>query len=146
MEFQWIRVKVYKHLFVYGTLRRDSLHRYKDLFRISTRYIGKATVKGCLVDLGTYPGLVIDDNESGLVHGDIYLVRRPKILFQRLDQYEEIGLQFPRPNAYQRRVVEVSTPQGIVQAYAYVFNRSPIGLKKISSGDYLKKFPWRYRK
>ncbi len=62
-----------KHLvFVYGTLRRGSVRAMSIRFPRS-RFVADAKVSGSLYDLGTYPGLLLDDSNS-LVIGEVYEV------------------------------------------------------------------------
>ena len=78
-------------LFVYGTLMRGyGLHA-----ALSGRasLVGTATVRGRLLDLGHYPGLVAG---AGRVHGEIYRLDDPELL-PVLDREE--GYNFVRRRA-----------------------------------------------
>jgi len=57
-------------IFVYGKLRKGGALPLDDTFPDS-KFIGDATVRGKLFDLGRFPGLVIDGTES-VVHGAVY--------------------------------------------------------------------------
>lgn len=79
-------------LFVYGTLmsaatsslgqrERKRLHR-------EARCLGPATVRGQLYHVGPCPALTDGDDSAGSVHGEAFLLTRPKATFGWLDRFE----------------------------------------------------------
>lgn len=75
-------------LFVYGTLMRGlPLHR---AMAGGATFLGHGSVRGRLLDLGRYPGLV---DGQGRVRGELYRVERPELL-RALDREE--GYNFVR--------------------------------------------------
>jgi gamma-glutamylcyclotransferase (GGCT)/AIG2-like uncharacterized protein YtfP len=78
-------------LFAYGTLMRGyALH---PLLARDARYLGKGRVRGRLLDLRRYPGLVDGD---GWVRGELYRLRDRELL-RALDRAE--GYNFERRRA-----------------------------------------------
>jgi gamma-glutamylcyclotransferase (GGCT)/AIG2-like uncharacterized protein YtfP len=78
-------------LFAYGTLMRGfSRHRF---LVAGAAYVGAATARGTLVDLGRYPGLV---EGRGRVRGEVYRLHTPELL-PTLDREE--GYNFVRSRA-----------------------------------------------
>ena len=79
-----------RHVFVYGTLRRGE---ERDITRLrpAPRWVGQASVPGCMVELGSYPGLVL--GAPGQVKGEVYEISAA--LEQQLDVIEEV---WPTPN------------------------------------------------
>lgn len=127
-------------LFVYGTLRRDSVHELHQLLARHARFLGDARVRGRLFDLGSYPGMVLDQS-SGLVAGELYeITSNWADVIARLDEYEGCTAEDPQPHQYRRELVEVLRPGGApVTAWAYVLSRDPGDFPVIESGDYLSR-------
>jgi gamma-glutamylcyclotransferase (GGCT)/AIG2-like uncharacterized protein YtfP len=128
-------------IFVYGTLRRDPAHDLYHLLARHGRFIGDARVRGRLFDLGSYPGMTLDD-DNGYVSGELYEITSnwPHVI-ARLDDYEGCTAADPEPHEYRREVVTALPSAGEpVTAWAYILNRDPGGLPAIESGDYLS---WR---
>ena len=118
-----------KHLvFVYGTLRRGGVRAMPDLFP-EAKFIGQAKVRGNLYDLGTYPGLLLDESDS-LVVGEVYEVDDETL--GKLDEIEASSL-------YRRKQVEVSLAGRKVTCWVYVDNsRLYPGRTLIISGDWIE--------
>jgi gamma-glutamylcyclotransferase (GGCT)/AIG2-like uncharacterized protein YtfP len=116
-------------LFAYGTLR-DALQRDMVLHGAPTRELGTATAAGVLYDLGNYPGLVsgtADERVPGVV------VELPDdAALTRLDEYEDVG-----NGLFVRRRTNVRLDAGgEVETWAYFYNRSVRGRRRITSwGD-----------
>jgi gamma-glutamylcyclotransferase (GGCT)/AIG2-like uncharacterized protein YtfP len=87
-----------KHLiFVYGSLRSGASSAMAARFP-GSRFIGDATVRGSLYDLGAYPGLLLNES-NGLVVGEVFQVDDE--VLRELDDFEA-------PSSYWRKQVEVS--------------------------------------
>ena len=74
-------------LFVYGTLRAFVDIPMAQWLRRTARYVGPATTRGRLYDLGPYPGLRPARHRSETVVGDVYRITDPHV-FRVLDRYE----------------------------------------------------------
>jgi gamma-glutamylcyclotransferase (GGCT)/AIG2-like uncharacterized protein YtfP len=111
-------------IFVYGTLMRGyALH--PTLARVGT-YVGSGRVRGTLLDLGSFPGLV---EGTGSVSGEVYRIHAPERL-PEVDREEE-GYNFER----RRRKIALANGR---PAWAWVYyyrgarERAPV----IAHGDY----------
>lgn len=134
-----------RHLFVYGTLRRDLQYAMHDVLARAAQCVGDASVRGALFDLGAYPGLVVDAPEAGFVRGALYAFHAgtAEQTLAVLDAYEGCTSSDIPPHAYRRALIQVALADGpTVSAWAYLLNRPPTGLTRIPGGDYVA---WRTR-
>jgi gamma-glutamylcyclotransferase (GGCT)/AIG2-like uncharacterized protein YtfP len=115
-------------LFVYGTLRPFVDVEMARWLQCAARYLGPATARGRLYDLGAYPGLRAARGRGERVAGDVYRVTNPRV-FRVLDRYEAPGF------ARERLVVELDRGRRRT-AWAYRYRRSVVGAARIASGDY----------
>lgn len=121
-------------LFVYGTLCPDcggELGR-EERARLGRESIllGETSVRGRMLDLGTYPGLVAG---SGWISGTMLRLTRPQTTVVWLDRYEDAT---GGPNAQYVRVLEcVGAPAGgMVRAWLYRLRRIPIRAQVLNTG------------
>jgi gamma-glutamylcyclotransferase (GGCT)/AIG2-like uncharacterized protein YtfP len=114
-------------LFVYGTLRPFVDIEMAKWLRGNARYVGSATTRGRLYDLGAYPGMRSGSGRCERVIGDVYRVTSPRI-FRVLDRYEA---SFER----ERCVVKLDRGRCSV-AWAYRYRYGVAGAARIASGDY----------
>ena len=66
-------------LFVYGTLMRGFDHPMAQLLSRSADYLGPATCRGRLYLIKHYPGLLLSDEPSDIVFGEVYRLRARRI-------------------------------------------------------------------
>ena len=126
------------HLFVYGTLMRGFDHPMARLLAGHADFLGEATCRGRLVLVKHYPGLLLSEAASDIVHGELFRMRVPAELLGELDMYEACGEGFPEPTEYLRQLIEVTLPGGAApQAWTYVYNWPVTGLAIIESGRFL---------
>jgi len=126
------------HLFVYGTLMRGFDHPMARLLAGHADFLGEATCRGQLVLVKHYPGLLLSEAASDIVHGELFRMRVPAELLGELDMYEACGEGFPEPTEYLRQLIEVTLPGGATtQAWTYVYNWPVTGLAIIESGRFL---------
>jgi gamma-glutamylcyclotransferase (GGCT)/AIG2-like uncharacterized protein YtfP len=115
-------------LFVYGTLRPFvGIPMAKWLLR-AAHYVGPATVRGRLYDLGRYPGLHAPHSRRDSVVGDVYRVVSPRV-FRTLDRYEA---QFVRRRCF----VRLARGGGRRVAWVYRYRYNVASASRIASGDY----------
>jgi gamma-glutamylcyclotransferase (GGCT)/AIG2-like uncharacterized protein YtfP len=118
-----------KHLiFIYGTLRRGCARSMSVRFPDSV-FIAGAEVSGSLYDLGSYPGLRLDDSGSS-VTGEVYQVDDETL--RELDEFEA--------SSYYRRK-QVVIPHGGDTLMCWTYEPDPefYSLDKlITSGDWLE--------
>jgi gamma-glutamylcyclotransferase (GGCT)/AIG2-like uncharacterized protein YtfP len=123
-------------LFVYGTLRRGE-ERHPVLARHHASDGGAATTTGVLLDLGSYPGLIVE-GDRGAVAGEVYQAADPEALFAELDAIETFrGFGVPG-SLYRRAIVRVRRP-GVASllAWTYVYAGPRDTYNVIGSGDWL---------
>ncbi len=123
------------HLFVYGTLRRQSPHPMAVWLRSCAAWIGEAIMPGTLYDCGSYPVAVAG---SRLVLGDLYRLRDPQPALARLDDYE--GCAGTSDDLYRRLTATVRLLGNERQernAMTYLAMAAPHGARAIPGGDWL---------
>jgi gamma-glutamylcyclotransferase (GGCT)/AIG2-like uncharacterized protein YtfP len=127
-------------LFVYGTLMRGFDHPMAKLLANSADFIGEATCKGRLYRVRHYPGLVLSDDASEIVFGEVYRLQAPEELLREFDRYEACGEGFAEPTQYVRQMLAVTLDDGTVsEAWTYVYNWEVAHLPRIASGRFLAK-------
>jgi gamma-glutamylcyclotransferase (GGCT)/AIG2-like uncharacterized protein YtfP len=122
-------------LFVYGTLRPGFDGPMARWLRGVARPIRPGEVRGILYKIADYPGLVA--GEGGRVIGDLFALPDPAAILARLDDYEQCASYCPEPHEYRRARIGVTTPDGPVVAWTYIYALDVTGLSRISGGDYL---------
>lgn len=125
-----------RHVFVYGTLRRGE---ERDITRLQPApgWLGRASVGGLMVELGSYPGLVL--GAPGRVRGEVYEISAA--LEQQLDLIEEV---WPTPSGeYVKCDIAVSLePEGAQarEVVCLVYALAPgqaSGKQVIAGGDWV---------
>ncbi len=97
-------------------------------------FVGAARVRGRLLDLGRYPGLIAG---PGAVHGEVFRIDRPELL-PALDREE--GYNF------ERRPATVTLARGRrARAWVYWYRGSQNGAVRIPDGKYRRARPPGYR-
>ena len=126
-----------RHVFVYGTLRRGGDN---DITRLHPApvWVGTATIKGVLYDLGRYPGVVVGDEESvdgvGDVVGEVYAIT--PALERVLDEIEELYPQ--QTQEYAKRELAVSVNGRCLQCLVYEIALDRVqGKPRLVSGDWM---------
>lgn len=120
-------------IFVYGGLMRGfDLHHHM----AGAAFVGEGWVRGTLVSLGRYPGLLSGDGE---VHGEVYRLDDAAADLEALDDLEDFDPGDPGKSIYQRVRTDVHMPDGaIVRAWTYMYNQQPMGASRVKSGDWRK--------
>ena len=127
-------------LFVYGTLMRGYVHPMARLLSANAEYLGEATCRGRLYMVKHYPGLVLSDDASEIVHGELYRLREADAMLREFDMYEACGEGFPEPTQYLRRMLPVVLADGAPsEAWTYIYNWPVETLVRIESGKFLQK-------
>ena len=126
-------------LFVYGTLMRGFDHPVAKLLSKSADFIGEAKCRGRLYRVKHYPGLVLSDDASEVVFGELYRLRAPEELLREFDMYEACGEGFAEPTQYVRQMLAVALADGTAsEAWTYVYNWEVARLPRIASGRFLE--------
>ena len=111
-------------------MRGYALHR---VLASASTFVGEGRVRGRLVDLGRYPGLI---DGVGDVRGEIYQLDDPQLLAV-LDR-EELGYNFER-----RRTVVTLTRGRRERAWVYRYRGPQHRAAVIPDGDYRRARPSR---
>ena len=115
-------------LFTYGTLMRGyGLHQ---LLAPGAKLLGAGSVRGTLLDLGDFPGLV---DGAGRVIGEVYQLDAPELLAV-LDRAE--GYNFDR-----RRATVTLTTGRRARAWIYRYRGRRDRAVPIPDGDYRRAHP-----
>jgi gamma-glutamylcyclotransferase (GGCT)/AIG2-like uncharacterized protein YtfP len=126
------------HLFVYGTLMRGYAHPMARLLSANADFIGEASCCGRLYRVKHYPGLVLSDDATDVVFGDLYRLRAVDDLLREFDMYEACGEGFAEPTQYVRRTLSVTRADGsLSEAWTYIYNWPVTDLARIESGRFL---------
>ncbi|MFA8450823.1 MAG: gamma-glutamylcyclotransferase [Bacteroidales bacterium] len=129
------------YLFVYGTLLSNVPSRMEHFLRNNTKIIGQGYVLGRLYDLGDYPGAIYDINSKNKIYGELIELKNKHTL-ETIDNYEELGAQWPEPTEYMRIMVTVhlkisnKNSYKRLTAFFYNYNYPVSEWDKIDSGNY----------
>jgi gamma-glutamylcyclotransferase (GGCT)/AIG2-like uncharacterized protein YtfP len=126
-------------LFVYGTLMRGFNHPMARLLSANADFLGGASCRGRLYRVKHYPGLVLSDDPSDIVFGELFRLRSRDDMLREFDMYEACGEGFPEPTQYIRRTLEVALADGSSgEAWTYLYNWPVARLPRIMSGRFLE--------
>lgn len=133
-------------LFVYGSLQPDTSCPIQSLIGRPVRWVGRARVRGRLVDLGRYPGLIDAVHLDQWVAGWVCLLPDRRAL-ARVDRYEQAGPGFVRFGEYRRVLETVWLDSGeALRCWMYRYNRNsgrrPV-VKRLAAGCKPDLFAWR---
>ncbi|MDQ2835669.1 MAG: gamma-glutamylcyclotransferase [Acidobacteriota bacterium] len=121
-------------LFVYGTLHPDTApEEVREEVR-RFQLVGKGTVKGKLLDLGSYPGVLLKSRGTEEVPGHIFAIPQEPELLDRLDRYEEYSADFPDSSLFLRKLVKVKREDGSTER-CWVYALNPIRLERFASAS-----------
>ena len=127
-------------LFVYGTLMRGYAHPMAQLLSRSADFLGEARCRGRLYLVKHYPGLVLSNDTTEVVFGELYRLRAPIELLREFDMYEACGEGFAAPTEYIRQMLLVTSGDGAAsEAWTYLYNWPVTHLPRIASGRFLEK-------
>jgi gamma-glutamylcyclotransferase (GGCT)/AIG2-like uncharacterized protein YtfP len=125
------------HVFVYGTLRKDTRGQVLSPLCRDWIFLGYGTVAGELYDFGAYPGAVRADGTDAHIFGEVYELSDPEAMIPPIDRYEGCSDENPRPHEFERALVDVAMEGGTVRrAWIYWYASEPLG-RRVESGDYL---------
>jgi gamma-glutamylcyclotransferase (GGCT)/AIG2-like uncharacterized protein YtfP len=109
------------------------------LLSANADFLGEASCRGRLYTVTHYPGLVLSDDASEIVFGELYRLRAVDDLLREFDMYEACGEGFPEPTQYVRQVLPVTLDDGSTrQAWTYIYNWPVAELTRIESGRFLQ--------
>jgi gamma-glutamylcyclotransferase (GGCT)/AIG2-like uncharacterized protein YtfP len=126
-------------LFVYCTLMRGFDHPMAQLLSRAADFLGDARCQGQLYRVKHYPGLVLSDDPTEVVFGELFRLRAPQELLREFDMYEACGEGFAEPTEYVRQMLRVTLADGAAaEAWTYVYNWPVAHLPRIASGRFLE--------
>ena len=126
-----------RSLFVYGTLMAGE-ERAPHLARQGMTAAAPAQVRGTLIDLGAYPGLVLDGAPTP-VAGELYAIADPGRLFAALDPVEDFRGFGVAGSHYRRTIVRAARGCASVPAWTYVYAGPHDGREVIASGSWRRR-------
>jgi gamma-glutamylcyclotransferase (GGCT)/AIG2-like uncharacterized protein YtfP len=104
---------------------------------MNARYLGVATVRAKLYDLGEYPGAVRSQVPRDRIKGELYQLSEPADQLKELDELEEFYPTRPGKSLFVRRSVRVRLEDGNQSlAWIYLLNRKPQNARALRLGDY----------
>ena len=117
------------YVFVYGTLRKHEKNH--SLLKEANLIKEQAWVEGALYDTGKgYPALK-EGNET--IYGEVYKIN--STLLSTLDELEDF-LEGREDNRYIRKLKQVNTDTGVLEAFVYYSEIEDMFQEKIPSGDW----------
>lgn len=123
------------HLVLYGTLMGGLRPTVAPPALERLRCVGPCVLRGRLLDLGAFPGLVPGE---GVVRGELYELPGAGAgaaeVLASLDAYEGCDPGDPAGSLYLRRLVHVIEPP--LRAWAYVYNGAAEGATEVLGGDW----------
>jgi gamma-glutamylcyclotransferase (GGCT)/AIG2-like uncharacterized protein YtfP len=117
--------------FFYGTLMRGESNHAALSLPDWTRYLGPASVRGLLYNLGDWPCAV--PSPEGVIRGELHRLVDPSRISD-LDAFEDYDPLDPAGSEYLRIAVPLVDRGGLAWIYAY--NRPVSGLPLIASGNW----------
>jgi gamma-glutamylcyclotransferase (GGCT)/AIG2-like uncharacterized protein YtfP len=118
-------------LALYGTLMRGEGGQERLGVTGGLELVGPCVLEGTLVELGWYPGLLLEPR--GRVVGELYRIVDLAVL-ELIDRYEEFDPAAPERSLYVRTLVGTLEPGA--QAWTYVFTGPVPPGSIIASGDW----------
>jgi gamma-glutamylcyclotransferase (GGCT)/AIG2-like uncharacterized protein YtfP len=114
-------------LFIYGTLHPDRAPAEIAPAVALLRPLGPATLRGQLLNLGPYPGLLLPGRD--LIQGELFALPEERQLrarvWQQLDAYEDFRPLSPATSLFTRVLTRVTLPnEETQQAWVYIFNQT----------------------
>jgi len=114
-------------LFIYGTLHPDRAPSEIAPTVALLKPLGPATLRGLLLDLGAYPGLILPGKQA--VQGRLFALPEDRALRHRvwaaLDAYEGFRPNAPEHSLFTRVLTSVTLPDGApLHAWVYLFNEA----------------------
>jgi gamma-glutamylcyclotransferase (GGCT)/AIG2-like uncharacterized protein YtfP len=126
-------------LFVYGTLMRGFDHPMARLLSANAQFLGEATCRGRLYLVEHYPALVLSEDPTETVFGELYRLHERDALLREFDMYEACGEGFAMPTEYVRDMLTITLADGTAgEAWTYIYNWPVKNLPRIESGRFLQ--------
>ncbi|MEM7268423.1 MAG: gamma-glutamylcyclotransferase family protein [Pseudomonadota bacterium] len=133
------------YLFVYGTLQSTAGHALWGLLSEKAVLVGRGAIRARLYivhevdDQGDnwFPAAVPTFDKDAETHGEVYQLRDPEPLLTALDRYENCGPEWPEPNEFLLRRIDVAMAQGgALQAFTYLYTYDVSAARLVPSGRF----------
>ncbi|MFM2145984.1 MAG: hypothetical protein RL732_820 [Bacteroidota bacterium] len=127
-------------LFVYGSLRKGFHHPAYQYISGHFDFIGPATVKGLLYDMGEFPAAIPAATDKQII-GEVYALKDPAEfgwVFAQLDDYEGVDPAEGETPSYRRDLVMAQCGDTQQECWVYWYCGSVDGKPLIPSGDVLE--------
>ena len=113
-------------LFIYGTLHPDRAPAEIAFAVRRLTPVGPATIRGTLLDLGEYPGVLLDDTQdpaASAIPGELFTVPDAETL-AALDAYEDFRPGDPGASLFLRVETAATLRDGSsLNCWVYIYNR-----------------------
>ncbi len=111
-------------LFIYGTLHPDRAPAEIAAAVRTLTLVGPATIRGTLLDLGEYPGVLLDAEAATDVPGNLFALPQPSdAIWAQLDAYEDFRADDPAGSLFLRRRTVATTADGAtLECWLYIYN------------------------
>ena len=135
-----MRADTVRHLFVYGTLRRNSGGDQAAWLAKTAKHKGMARLAGRLVNLGKYPGLLPATKATEKVRGELYELPDDPEFLEQLDRYESCHRDNAEPHEYCRIVCTATDEDGVrIWCWTYLYQWSAEHRPIIPTGDWFSR-------
>jgi gamma-glutamylcyclotransferase (GGCT)/AIG2-like uncharacterized protein YtfP len=109
-------------LFVYGTLHPERAPAEIAPIARGFRVVGPASIRGRLLDLGDYPGAILDPRSATSIPGTLFALPDPAP-WSALDRYEGFLPENPSASLFLRRLIQATLPDASqALCWIYVYN------------------------
>ncbi|MFV0605204.1 MAG: gamma-glutamylcyclotransferase [Niabella sp.] len=126
-------------LFVYGSLLSGFKSTAYEYLSRYFNFLGSATVKGTMYDLGEYP-VVVHQDTGREIKGELYQIihdREFSYAMAQLDDYEGLYPEEGEDVNYEREAVDVTVNGEVMTAWVYWYNKDVSGFPIVEHGDML---------
>ena len=130
-------------LFVYGTLMASAGHHLGELLRKNGSLISKGHIRARLYLIeefdaqghNIFPGAVFSADPNDVTHGEVWEIHDKDRVFPAFDAYENCGPDWPQPNEFLLRPVDVTLADDtILRAASYLYTWDVSHARHIASG------------
>ena len=98
-------------------------------------FLGTGRFRGCLYDLGEFPGVILSAADTGTVEVEIFRLLDPDTAWLRLDDYEDCHAEDPHGGMFHRAVLQVERSSGPpLAAWVYLYNKPVAESLRVISG------------
>lgn len=124
-------------IFVYGTLKSNSKPNSEQEFLLKhSGKMGHGSIPGRIYKVNDeYPGAILLKNSPALIYGEVYSLKHPSKILERLDKYEGCSPENEKPTEFIRVRKAVRLEDGSSNlCWIYVYNWPVKKMKKIPPG------------